>query len=33
MKEFAHPGSRQMQAVDPNRALENTLTISRNELK
>jgi PAS domain S-box-containing protein len=33
MKEFAHPESRQMQAIDLNRALETTLTISRNEWK
>lgn len=33
MKEFAHPGSRQMQHVDLNRAIQNTLTISRNEWK
>lgn len=33
MKEFAHPGSKQMQAIDLNRAIDNTLTISRNEWK
>jgi len=33
MKEFAHPGTQQMQSVDLNRAIENTLTISRNEWK
>jgi len=33
MKEFSHPGSEQKQAVDLNRAVENALTISRNEWK
>lgn len=33
MKEFAHPGSQQLVSVDLNRAIENTLTISRNEWK
>lgn len=30
MKEFSHPGGQQQQAVDLNRAIENTLTVSRN---
>ncbi|MBN2021695.1 MAG: response regulator [Pirellulales bacterium] len=33
MKEFSHPGGNQKQAVDLNKAIENTLTISRNEWK
>lgn len=33
MKEFSHPGSEEKQAVDLNRALESTLTVSRNEWK
>ncbi|HEX2659821.1 MAG TPA: AAA family ATPase [Polyangia bacterium] len=33
MKEFAHPDAKQMVAVDLNRAIESTLTMSRNEYK
>jgi len=33
MKEFSHPGSDEKQAVDLNRALDSTLTVSRNEWK
>jgi PAS domain S-box-containing protein len=33
MKEFAHPDRTQMAAIDLNRAIENTLTIARNEYK
>jgi len=33
MKEFSHPGGEEKQAVDLNRAIESTLTISRNEWK
>ncbi|GAB6164505.1 hypothetical protein JCM19992_05050 [Thermostilla marina] len=33
MKEFSHPGGDEKQAVDLNRALENTITVSRNEWK
>jgi len=33
MKEFAHPDQREMTAVDLNRAVQNTLAISRNEYK
>ncbi len=33
MKEFSHPGTGHKQAVDLNRAIENTLTVSRNEWK
>lgn len=33
LKEFAHPGARDMVAVDLNRLIENTLTIARNEYK
>jgi len=33
MKEFSHPGTEEKQDVDINRAIENTLTISRNEWK
>ena len=33
MKEFSHPGTKEMSLADINRALENTLTISRNEWK
>lgn len=33
MKEFSHPGGEKMQAVDLNRAIESTLTVSRNEWK
>jgi PAS domain S-box-containing protein len=33
MKEFSHPGSAEMKAVDLNHAIESTLTISRNEWK
>jgi PAS domain S-box-containing protein len=33
MKEFSHPGSREMTWADLNRALENTITVARNEWK
>ena len=33
MKTFSHPGSGEKQAIDLNRAIESTLTISRNEWK
>jgi two-component system NtrC family sensor kinase len=33
MKEFAHPDQKEMTAVDLNRAVQNTLAISRNEYK
>ena len=33
MKEFSHPGSKEMTVTDINRALENTLTISCNQWK
>lgn len=33
MKEFSHPGSQEKQAVDLNHAIENTITVSRNEWK
>jgi signal transduction histidine kinase len=33
MKEFAHPGSKEKSAADLNKALENALIVSRNELK
>ncbi len=33
MKEFAHPDSKGMTPVDLNKALSNTLTVARNELK
>lgn len=33
MKEFSHPGTKEMSLTDINRALENTITISRNEWK
>jgi signal transduction histidine kinase len=33
MKEFSHPGSAEMKAIDLNHAIESTLTISRNEWK
>jgi len=33
MKDFAHPGSGQKQAVDLNRAIESTITVARNEWK
>jgi len=33
MREFSHPGSEEKSAVDINRALENTLIVSRNEWK
>lgn len=33
MKEFSHPGSDEKQAIDINRALENTLTVCRSEWK
>ena len=33
MREFSHPGSEEKVAVDINRALESTLTVSRNEWK
>jgi signal transduction histidine kinase len=33
MKEFSHPGSGHKQPVDLNRAIESTLTVSRNEWK
>jgi PAS domain S-box-containing protein len=31
MKEFSHPGSREKTAIDINRALETTITVTRNE--
>ena len=33
MKEFSHPGSEDKMAVDLNRAIENTITVARNEWK
>lgn len=33
MKEFSHPGSAEKQAIDLNRAIQSTLTVSRNEWK
>ncbi len=33
MKEFAHPDSREMEHVDLNRAIENTLVIAHSEYK
>lgn len=33
MKEFSHPGKRENTAVDINRALESTITVSKNEWK
>ena len=33
MKEFAHPAEKEMAAVDLNQAIQNTLTIARNEYK
>jgi PAS domain S-box-containing protein len=33
MKEFSHPGGEEKQAIDLNRAIESTLTVSRNEWK
>ncbi len=33
MKEFAHPSQREMEPADLNHAIENTLTIARNEYK
>lgn len=33
MKDFAHPGSTEMKAVDLNRAIESTITVARNEWK
>ncbi len=33
MKEFAHPEAREMALADINKALQNTLTVARNELK
>ena len=33
MKEFAHPGRKEKQAADLNRALENALIVARNEFK
>jgi len=33
MKEFSHPGSEERQAIDLNRAIQSTLTVSRNEWK
>ncbi len=33
MREFAHPGSREKTSVDLNRAIETSLTVSRNEWK
>ena len=33
MKEFSHPGSQERRAIDLNRAIETTVTISRNEWK
>ena len=33
MKEFSHPGSQEKRAVDLNRAIETTVTVSRNEWK
>jgi signal transduction histidine kinase len=33
MKEFSHPGTREKKPVDMNRAIESTITVSRNEWK
>ncbi|MFC1735778.1 sensor histidine kinase, partial [Candidatus Hydrogenedentota bacterium] len=33
MKEFSHPGTDEKTAVDLNRAIENTITVARNEWK
>jgi signal transduction histidine kinase len=33
MKEFSHPGDREKSAIDLNKAIENTLAVSRNEWK
>lgn len=33
MKEFAHPGAREKQSADLNRAIESTVTVARNEWK
>lgn len=33
MKDFAHPGTKEMQSVDLNRAIESTITVARNEWK
>jgi PAS domain S-box-containing protein len=33
MKEFAHPGTREKQSADLNRAIESTVTVARNEWK
>ncbi len=33
MKEFSHPGTKEKSLVDINRAIENTITVSRNEWK
>jgi signal transduction histidine kinase len=33
MKEFSHPGTKEKNLVDINRAIENTITVSRNEWK
>ncbi len=33
MKEFSHPGSQQRQLADLNRAIQNTITVTRNEWK
>jgi PAS domain S-box-containing protein len=33
MKEFSHPGTKEKELVDINKAIENTLTVSRNEWK
>jgi len=33
MKDFSHPGAREKKATDLNRALENTITVARNEWK
>lgn len=33
MKEFSHPGSAQMELIDLNRAVQNALTVCRNEWK
>jgi len=33
MKEFSHPGSKERQAIHINKAIENTITVARNEWK
>jgi signal transduction histidine kinase len=33
MKEFSHPGDGDKEAIDLNHAIQNTLTVARNELK